>query len=291
MIDDRIVIDIKESDVRTDTMRASGAGGQHVNKTDSAIRLTHIPTNIVVQCQQDRSQHRNRAMAWDMLRAKLYEAELRKREEKAAAEQAAKTDIGWGHQIRSYVLQPYQMVKDLRTGVSTSDTGRACSTATSTSSCRRRWRRRRSAPSRTRSRTWSRDFAGWTEFDAAAGNLIRVGRSAKPLQNQEEICRNLRPGCGVALRFPRASCAGRREPFLRRLEPMWIALFSIAAAAAICSERGGRHGPGEPGRDPARLMPRRVCALRACGCRVVSEQTENGAACWPPRFSVAVEIA
>jgi len=123
VIDDRIVIDIKESDVRTDTMRAQGAGGQHVNKTDSAIRLTHIPTNIVVQCQQDRSQHRNRAMAWDMLRAKLYELELKKREEKAAAEQAAKTDIGWGHQIRSYVLQPYQMVKDLRTGVSTSDTG------------------------------------------------------------------------------------------------------------------------------------------------------------------------
>jgi peptide chain release factor 2 len=122
VIDDRIVIDIKESDVRTDTMRASGAGGQHVNKTDSAIRLTHIPTNIVVTCQQDRSQHRNRAMAWDMLRAKLYELELKKREEKAAAEQAAKTDIGWGHQIRSYVLQPYQMVKDLRTGVSTSDT-------------------------------------------------------------------------------------------------------------------------------------------------------------------------
>lgn len=122
VIDDRIVIDIKESDVRTDTMRASGAGGQHVNKTDSAIRLTHIPTNIVVQCQQDRSQHRNRAMAWDMLRAKLYERELQKREEQAAAEQAAKTDIGWGHQIRSYVLQPYQMVKDLRTGVQTSDT-------------------------------------------------------------------------------------------------------------------------------------------------------------------------
>ncbi len=122
VIDDKIVIDIKESDVRTDTMRASGAGGQHVNKTDSAVRLTHIPTNIVVQCQQDRSQHRNRAMAWDMLRAKLYEAELKKREDKAAAEQAAKTDIGWGHQIRSYVLQPYQMVKDLRTGVSTSDT-------------------------------------------------------------------------------------------------------------------------------------------------------------------------
>ncbi len=123
VIDDRIVVDIKESDVRTDTMRAGGAGGQHVNKTDSAVRLTHIPTNIVVVCQNDRSQHRNRAQAWDMLRAKLYELELKKREEKAAAEQAAKTDIGWGHQIRSYVLQPYQMVKDLRTGVSTSATG------------------------------------------------------------------------------------------------------------------------------------------------------------------------
>jgi peptide chain release factor 2 len=117
VVDDRIKIDIKESDVRTDTMRAGGAGGQHVNKTDSAVRLTHIPTNIVVLCQNDRSQHRNRAQAWDMLRARLYERELKIREEKAAAEQAAKTDIGWGHQIRSYVLQPYQMVKDLRTGV------------------------------------------------------------------------------------------------------------------------------------------------------------------------------
>jgi peptide chain release factor 2 len=123
VVDDRIDIDIKESDVRVDTMRAGGAGGQHVNKTESAIRLTHIPTNIVVVCQNDRSQHRNRAQAWQMLRAKLYEAEMKKREAKAAAEQAAKTDIGWGHQIRSYVLQPYQMVKDLRTGVSTSNTG------------------------------------------------------------------------------------------------------------------------------------------------------------------------
>src|SRR5579862_578840 len=123
VIDDRIKIDINESDVRVDTLRSGGAGGQHVNKTESAIRLTHIPTNIVVFCQNDRSQHRNRAQAWDMLRAKLYELELKKREEKAAAEQAAKTDIGWGHQIRSYVLQPYQMVKDLRTGVSTSNTG------------------------------------------------------------------------------------------------------------------------------------------------------------------------
>jgi peptide chain release factor 2 len=123
VVDDRIVVDIKEADVRTDTMRSGGAGGQHVNKTESAIRLTHMPTGIVVVCQNDRSQHRNRAQAWQMLRAKLYEAELKKREEQAAAEQAAKTDIGWGHQIRSYVLQPYQMVKDLRTGVSTSNTG------------------------------------------------------------------------------------------------------------------------------------------------------------------------
>jgi peptide chain release factor 2 len=123
VIDDSIKVDIKEADVKTDTMRASGAGGQHVNKTESAIRLTHLPTGVVVFCQNDRSQHRNRAQAWDMLRARLYERELKKREEAAAAENAAKTDIGWGHQIRSYVLQPYQMVKDLRTGVQTSDTG------------------------------------------------------------------------------------------------------------------------------------------------------------------------
>ncbi len=123
VIDDRIVVDVKEADVRVDTLRASGAGGQHVNKTESAIRLTHIPTNIVVYCQNDRSQHRNRSQAWQMLRARLYEMELKKREAQAAAEQAAKTDIGWGHQIRSYVLQPYQMVKDLRTGIQTSNTG------------------------------------------------------------------------------------------------------------------------------------------------------------------------
>ncbi len=117
VVDDRITIEVKESDCRIDTYRSSGAGGQHVNTTDSAVRITHIPTGIVAACQQERSQHKNRATAWNMLRARLYEAELRKREEKANAEQAAKTDIGWGHQIRSYVLQPYQLVKDLRTGV------------------------------------------------------------------------------------------------------------------------------------------------------------------------------
>jgi peptide chain release factor 2 len=108
--------------VRVDTMRSGGAGGQHVNKTESAVRLTHIPTGVAVVCQAGRSQHKNKAQAWDMLRARLYEIELKKREAQAAADQAAKTDIGWGHQIRSYVLQPYQMVKDLRTGVQTSDT-------------------------------------------------------------------------------------------------------------------------------------------------------------------------
>ncbi len=115
-IDDAIEIDVNESDVRTDTYRASGAGGQHINTTDSAVRLTHVPTGIVVQCQSERSQHKNRATAWKMLRARLYEQELEKRESEAAAEAASKTEIGWGHQIRSYVLQPYQLVKDLRTG-------------------------------------------------------------------------------------------------------------------------------------------------------------------------------
>jgi peptide chain release factor 2 len=117
VVDDNIDIAINEADVRVDTYRASGAGGQHVNKTDSAVRLTHGPTNIVVQCQSERSQHKNRAKAWDMLRARLYERELERREAESQAIEDQKSDIGWGHQIRSYVLQPYQMVKDLRTGV------------------------------------------------------------------------------------------------------------------------------------------------------------------------------
>jgi peptide chain release factor 2 len=116
-VDDTIAIDIDEKDVRIDTYRSSGAGGQHVNTTDSAVRLTHLPTGIVVQCQNERSQHKNRATAWAMLRARLYEAELKRREEEAQAAAAAKSDIGFGHQIRSYVLQPYQLVKDVRTGV------------------------------------------------------------------------------------------------------------------------------------------------------------------------------
>lgn len=116
VIDDSIDIDIPESEVRIDTYRASGAGGQHVNTTDSAVRITHIPTNIVVQCQNQRSQHKNRATAWEMLRSRLYEEELKRREAEANEQEASKTEIGWGHQIRSYVLQPYQLVKDLRTG-------------------------------------------------------------------------------------------------------------------------------------------------------------------------------
>lgn len=116
-VDESINIEIEEKDLRIDTYRASGAGGQHVNKTDSAIRITHIPTGVVVQCQNDRSQHRNRAQAMNMLKARLYEVELKKREEAAQASAATKSEIGWGHQIRSYVLHPYQMVKDLRTNV------------------------------------------------------------------------------------------------------------------------------------------------------------------------------
>ena len=122
VIDDSISIDIEDKDLRIDTYRASGAGGQHVNKTNSAIRITHLPTGVVVQCQNDRSQHRNRATAMDMLRARLYELELRQREERANEVEAGKTEIGWGHQIRSYVLQPYQLIKDLRTNEETSDT-------------------------------------------------------------------------------------------------------------------------------------------------------------------------
>ena len=117
VIDENIDVDYNESDLRIDTYRASGAGGQHINTTDSAVRITHIPTGIVVQCQNQRSQHKNKAEAYNQLRARLYERELSIREAAANAENATKTDIGWGHQIRSYVLQPYQMVKDLRTGV------------------------------------------------------------------------------------------------------------------------------------------------------------------------------
>ncbi len=117
VVDDNIDIAINESDLKVDTYRASGAGGQHVNKTESAIRITHVPSGIIVACQTDRSQHRNRAMAMAMLKARLYEAELQKREAAATAVEDAKTEIGWGHQIRNYVLAPYQLVKDLRTGV------------------------------------------------------------------------------------------------------------------------------------------------------------------------------
>ncbi len=119
VIDDTIEIEVNEADLKVDTFRSSGAGGQHVNKTESAIRITHVPSGIIVACQTDRSQHRNRAIAMQMLKARLYEAELQKREAAAAAVESAKTDIGWGHQIRSYVLAPYQLVKDLRTNAET----------------------------------------------------------------------------------------------------------------------------------------------------------------------------
>ncbi len=121
MVDDSIDIEINESDLRIDTYRSSGAGGQHVNTTDSAVRITHIPTNIVVQCQNNRSQHRNKEECYKMLRSRLYELELKKRTDAANSENAGKTEIGWGNQIRSYVLQPYQMVKDLRTDFENTD--------------------------------------------------------------------------------------------------------------------------------------------------------------------------
>ncbi len=122
VIDDNICIEIQEVDLRIDTYRSSGAGGQHVNTTDSAVRITHLPTGIVVQCQNNRSQHRNKDECMAMLRSRLYERELQKKEEKICAENAAKTEIGWGHQIRSYVLQPYRIVKDLRSGCEMGDT-------------------------------------------------------------------------------------------------------------------------------------------------------------------------
>ena len=121
VIDDDIKIEINEADCRVDTYRASGAGGQHINKTDSAVRITHIPTGIVVQCQNDRSQFKNRDSAWKMLKARLYELEIKKREQKAVEQRESQGDNGWGYQIRSYVMQPYKMVKDLRTSAETSD--------------------------------------------------------------------------------------------------------------------------------------------------------------------------
>jgi peptide chain release factor 2 len=123
VIDDNIVVEVNDGDLKIDTYRASGAGGQHVNTTDSAVRITHIPTGIIVACQNQRSQHKNKAEAMNMLKARIYEAELRRREDAAMAEHQAKSDIGWGHQIRSYVLQPYQLVKDLRTGVTSTAPG------------------------------------------------------------------------------------------------------------------------------------------------------------------------
>ncbi len=123
VIDDTIEIEIEDKDLRVDTYRSSGAGGQHVNTTDSAIRITHIPTGVVVACQNERSQHQNRDQAMAMLKSKLYEMELQKRAEAQAQEHGEKTDIGWGHQLRSYVLHPYQMIKDLRTGTETTNSG------------------------------------------------------------------------------------------------------------------------------------------------------------------------
>ena len=123
VVDDNINIEIVESDLKVDTYRASGAGGQHINTTDSAVRITHMPTNIIVACQAERSQHKNRATAMKMLKARLYEMELRKQQDKIDAANAKKTEIGWGHQIRSYVLQPYQLVKDLRTGHTSTSPG------------------------------------------------------------------------------------------------------------------------------------------------------------------------
>jgi peptide chain release factor 2 len=122
-IDDDIEIDVKESDLKIDTYRASGAGGQHINTTDSAVRITHVPTGVIVACQNERSQHKNKATAMKMLKARLYERELAIREAAIADVEAGKSDIGWGHQIRSYVLQPYQLVKDMRTGVTSTAPG------------------------------------------------------------------------------------------------------------------------------------------------------------------------
>ena len=173
VIDDRIEIEIKESDCRIDTYRSSGAGGQHVNTTDSAVRITHIPTGIVVACQQERSQHKNRATAWNMLRARLYEAELKKREEKANAEAAAKTDIGWGHQIRSLRAAALPAGEGPAHRHPVHRSRRRCSTATSTRSWKPRWRSASTAGTR-RSRT-STEFS-WP------GDRGRIPRVSLPLR-------------------------------------------------------------------------------------------------------------
>ena len=155
VVDDRIKIEINENDVRTDVMRSGGAGGQHVNKTESAVRLTHIPTNIVVKCQQDRSQHRNRAMAWDMLRARLFEAEMKKREDKAAPIRPPRPISPGATRSAPTSCSPIRWSR-ICAPACRPPTPAACSTATSTRSCKRRWRRRPSAAGRSRSRTWSR---------------------------------------------------------------------------------------------------------------------------------------
>ena len=154
VIDQSIEIDISEKDVRIDVYRASGAGGQHVNKTESAVRITHLPTGIAVASQSERSQHQNRAICWDMLRSRLYEIELEKKKAETGAFVGEKSDIGWGHQIRSYVLQPYQLVKDLRTGVE-SRAPRTCWTAISIPSWPRRWRKKSAASRAKKSKIWS----------------------------------------------------------------------------------------------------------------------------------------
>ena len=222
-VDEDIDIQINDAELRIDTYRASGAGGQHVNTTDSAVRITHVPTGIVVSSQNDRSQHKNRAQAMKQLKARLYEAELQKREAEADEANAAKTDIGWGHQIRSYVLQPYQLVKDLRTGM-TSTRPATCSTAISTDSwpppCRSESLARRSRSKMWRGRARLRRFArprprrlpGAAERAALPGGPPR-GRADRRRHILDRRCarphRRSRSGDGAGRR--QARHAGRRR--------------------------------------------------------------------------------